>query len=84
MRMPGFTAAAGIGQSTGQYSGVVAHVGAERGGQIHAALVAPTLCKTSGCLTVGACRTRVRCCRSFTGACTCSMLPCFILPPFSA
>jgi hypothetical protein len=81
MRMPGFTADDGIGESTMNYGGAATHVAAGRTGQFRPALVAATVCKTSGCLTVGKCRTRVRCCRSFTGACSCSTVPCFVIGP---
>ena len=81
MRMPGFTAEAGIAKTTMYYAGAAAHADAGRGGQLRASLVAPTVCRTSGCLTVGKCRTKVRCCRSFTGACSCSTVPCFFLGP---
>ena len=79
MTMPGFTAEAGIGASTTYYSGAAGHAFAPQGGQIRPALVAPPLCRTSSCQTVGSCRTRVRCCRSFNGKCTCTIVPCFFL-----
>lgn len=63
MTMPGFTAEVGLGESTTHYAGTTSHGGAGGGGQLSAALVAPTVCKTSSCLTVGRCKTRVRCCR---------------------
>ncbi|HEV7804725.1 MAG TPA: hypothetical protein VGO80_02820 [Solirubrobacteraceae bacterium] len=79
MTMPGFTAEVGIGESSTHYSGRTAHGGAVGGGQLHPALVAPTVCKTSSCLTVGRCKTRVRCCRNFQGICTCTTAPCYIV-----
>ncbi len=84
MRLPGFTAEAGIGGSATHYWGGPAHAAATGGGQLRPALVAPPICKTSGCVTVGSCRRRVRCCRSFTGACTCTLQPCFIFPTLAA
>jgi len=77
MTMPGLTAEAAIGKSTTNYSGAGAHRATGYGREVRAALIAPTFCKTSSCLTVGTCRTQVRCCRSFTGACTCQTVPCF-------
>lgn len=78
MNMPGFTAEAGLQPSNAQYGGaVVASTG--QPGQLRPALVAPNVCRTSGCLTVGRCRTRVRCCRNFSGSCSCRTVPCFFL-----
>jgi hypothetical protein len=81
MKTPGFTAEAGLAESTTYYAGAAARSTAGGGAQVRAALVAPTVCKTSGCVTVGKCRTKVRCCRNFTGACTCSTVPCFFIGP---
>lgn len=77
MRIPGFSAEATLGPSVGHYAGVAGGTAGPTGG-LSPALVAPPVCKTSGCITVGRCRTRVRCCRNFTGACTCKTTPCFI------
>jgi hypothetical protein len=79
MTMPGFTAEVGIGESSTHYSGTTSHGGLRGGGQLQAALVAPTVCKTSRCLTVGRCKTRVRCCRNFQGTCTCTAAPCYVV-----
>lgn len=80
MRMPGFTADAGLGQARGVYGGAGAP-SAIRSGSLSPALVAPTVCRTSPCVTVGRCRTKVRCCRDFRGSCRCSTVPCFFLGP---
>jgi hypothetical protein len=78
MKVPGFTAEAGLGPTVEQYGrGVLGPAG--DASELHPALVAPTVCRTSGCFSIGNCRTRVRCCRNFFGRCTCSTLPCFIL-----
>lgn len=77
MGMPGFTAETALGRNKYYYQS--ATVGSTSG--IVPALVAPTICRTSGCLTVGSCRTRVRCCRDFRGSCFCSTQPCFFLGP---
>ncbi|MDX6706626.1 MAG: hypothetical protein QOI48_2472 [Solirubrobacteraceae bacterium] len=89
MRMPGFTAQAGLGQSTTAYSGTAAHPAAAPGAQLHLALVAqppngfpPTFCQTSGCMALGSCKTRVRCCHGLKGPCNCVTLPCGGPPPF--
>jgi hypothetical protein len=77
MRMPGFTAEAGIGASITHYSGAGAFASAAQGAGVHPALVAAQQCRTSPCRAVGRCKTRVRCCRNtFTHECTCSTLPC--------
>jgi hypothetical protein len=79
MRMPGFTAEMGIGASTTHYSGTAAFAPAGHGGQLRPALVAPVQCRTSNCMKVGRCTTRVRCCRNFNGSCTCQTVPCLFL-----
>jgi hypothetical protein len=77
MKMPGFTAENGLAPSELRYAGkAVATAGV--GGHVQPALVAPPSCATSACVTVGRCRTRVRCCRDFTGRCVCRTTPCFI------
>jgi hypothetical protein len=89
MRMPGFTAQEAIGQSTTPYAATAAHVAAALGAELHPALIAPPtngfppppFCKTSGCMPLGNCRTRVRCCRFFNGPCNCVTIPCGA-PPF--
>jgi hypothetical protein len=81
MRMPGFTAEAGSLPAQGHYRGV--RVAASMAaGKLVAELVAPWPpnggmwpCRTSSCVTVGSCRTSVRCCRLF-GSCICSTVPC--------
>jgi hypothetical protein len=76
MRMPGFTAEAALGHANHSYRNQSpATTRAE--GELYPALVAPTVCTTSRCLTIGNCRTKVRCCRNFTGSCTCSATPCY-------
>jgi hypothetical protein len=83
MRMPEFTAEAALGQSTTRYTATAAHTATGPGGELHPALIAlPTngfppspFCKTSACVTLGKCRTRVQCC-SKGGRCSCSTLPC--------
>jgi hypothetical protein len=77
MRMPGFTAEMGIGASTTHYSAASAHGAAGFSGQLRPALVA-SQCKTSSCMKLGRCTTRVRCCRNFNGSCSCQTVPCFI------
>ena len=79
MTIPGFTAETSLEPSTAHYATGAAS--APPAGGVTAALVAPTICRTSPCFTVGNCRTRVRCCRTFTGACSCKTFPCFIFPP---
>lgn len=79
MRMPGFTAEMGIGASTTHYSAAPARGGAGFTGQLRPALVAQQQCRTSSCMRVGRCTTRVRCCRSLNGSCSCQAVPCFIL-----
>jgi hypothetical protein len=84
MRMPGMTADAALEATSGHYGGTAARA-ASRSGTLSPALVAPTVCRTSPCVRVGGCRTKVRCCRNFLGSCTCSTVPCFFLgPPESA
>ncbi len=80
MKMPGFTADISLERDTGHYGGTLARSG-RRAGSVSPALVAPTFCGTSACLTVGGCRVRLRCCRNFTGGCSCSTVPCFFLGP---
>jgi hypothetical protein len=81
MRMPGFTAEMGIGESATHYSGTHAFGPAGRGGQLRPAFVASPQCRTSSCVQVGRCMTKVRCCRSFSGKCTCQAVPCLFLGP---
>jgi hypothetical protein len=78
MKAPGFTAEAGLGPTVEQYAVGVVRTRDDTG-ELRPALVAPTVCRTSGCFTVGNCRTRVRCCRNFLGICSCRTLPCFVL-----
>ena len=80
MKMAGFTAEAALERANGHY-GRTAFTSARPAGSVRAALVAPTVCRTSSCLKVGNCRTKVRCCRNFLGSCTCSTVPCFFLGP---
>jgi hypothetical protein len=80
MSMPGFTANAALEPTRGRYGGTAA-TSATHADFLSPALVAPTVCRTSSCLIVGRCKTKVRCCRNFTGACTCSTVPCFFLGP---
>ncbi len=83
MRMPQFTAEAGLGGSA-EYYAPVAPAQAGEARELRPALIAPPpddgdgapVCRTSGCFTVGGCRTRVRCCR-ILGGCTCTPVPCF-------
>lgn len=77
MSMPGFTADAGVGACTTHYSGRAGHGAAGGGGLLHPALVAPSVCKTTPCMKVGACSTRVSCCRLFNGRCSCTVQPCY-------
>jgi len=79
MTMPGFTADAGIGACTTHYSGRAGHGGAGGGGRLHPALVASPLCRSTPCMKVGGCTTRVRCCRLFNGKCSCTVQPCLTL-----
>lgn len=79
MKMPEFTAEAGLRETVGHY-GSVGLASAGDAGELRPALVAPTVCRTSGCFTIGSCRTKVRCCRNFTGSCSCRTLPCFLAP----
>jgi hypothetical protein len=81
MRMPGFTADTATRRSTTHYSGTAAHSSAATGGQLRPALVAQQQCRTSSCLAIGRCKTKVRCCRSFNGTCSCTAVPCFFLGP---
>lgn len=88
MRMPQFTAEAGLGR-TAEYYGPVARAHAGDAGQLRPALVAPPpddgdgapVCRTSGCFAVGGCKTRVRCCRTFSGLCRCAPVPCRVIFP---
>lgn len=77
MKMPEFTAEAGLEQTTGHYGGIVLAI-AGGTGEFHPALVAPTVCRTSRCFNIGGCRREVRCCRTFFGSCRCSVRPCFL------
>ena len=81
MSIPGFTAEAGIGATTTNYSAAAAHAVSAGSGHLHPALIAMPLCRTSSCLTIGRCKTKVRCCRSFNGTCSCNTVPCFFLGP---
>lgn len=83
MRMPGFTANAALEPTQGCYRGKAATsaTSVTHAGFLSPALVAPTVCRTSRCLIVGRCKTKVRCCRDFTGSCNCSTVPCFFLGP---
>jgi len=80
MSMPGLTADLSLEPTQGRYGGA-AHAAAVASARLRPALVGPTVCRTSGCLSVGNCRTKVRCCRNFLGRCTCSTVPCFFLGP---
>jgi hypothetical protein len=80
MGMPGFTAEVGSLPAQGHYRGAWV-AGPRTAGKLVAELVAPPnggswpLCSTSPCVTVGNCRTGVRCCRVF-GTCFCTTVPC--------
>ena len=81
MRMPAFTAEAGL-RRTAEHYAPVALAQAGEADEFRPALIAPPpddgvpVCQTSGCFRVGGCRTRVRCCR-ILGGCTCTPVPCF-------
>jgi hypothetical protein len=81
MTTPGFTAEVGIGKSATHYCGAGTQATAGRDSQVRAALVAPPICRTSSCIAVGGCKTKVRCCRNFAGGCSCSAVPCFFIGP---
>jgi hypothetical protein len=78
MRTPGFTAEAGLSRTEERYWGGAASGSPAYSGQLTPQLIAPPICRTSPCLTLGRCRTRVRCCTNFLGRCTCTAQPCFI------
>lgn len=86
MRMPRFTADVALGQAEEHYAGRVAASGSYSSyiSQLVPAFVAPPpvdgppFCSTSACLSVGGCRTSVRCCRIPGGRCVCTATPCFV------
>lgn len=82
MGMPGFTAETALGRS-GEYYYRSAALSSTSG--LVPALVAPPVCRTSACLTVGSCKIKVRCCRNFMGSCFCHTADCrFLGPPDTA
>lgn len=78
MNMPGFTAETTLGRGGEYYYGSAAS--SSTSGLVPA-LVAPTRCRISPCLTVGPCKIKVRCCRDFQGICSCRTAPCSFLGP---
>ena len=75
MGMPGFTAEATLGHSSEYfYKGAAA----DSASGLIPALVAPSRCWTSSCLTVGNCRTKVTCCQGIFGTCRCATKLCSI------
>lgn len=76
MRLPGFTAEVGLGQTDGHY-GKAGGGAAGLAGGVVPALIAPPLCSTSSCVRVGRCTARVVCCRTLSGPCSCRVMPCY-------
>jgi hypothetical protein len=79
MSIPGFSAGSALGSPTASYATASPSSRRRSTGPLRPQLIAPLpICRATSCLTVGSCKIRVSCCRSFTGGCHCQAIPCLV------